>query len=314
MAFGDLLEFDAIDYQRRMSQCTDLQLKQKEVMKIRQRFSSSYTIGAGIGGAPFTLGFTLGLSTYGLRVHRVASAKRQIIEQELTNRNIALHVLRKRDFLIPLSTGPINSGVGFGINELALAGTNTVTMEAALPPDASASQIIHHPMDVLSGGLDGIQEQGQEMTWAVDQGSSLSEGALAANTTWVPSPSAANTVGFYYGMFVAQKAEAAVAGIVTTMTLNLIMESVAEKNPDIVKRWPNRCSRVIKVENFKGGACSFCSKLISSGFFWRRSYQFLLKKMPLITVQIAAHARKMTLTFARTAPPEIGDASNRSIF
>jgi hypothetical protein len=77
-------------------------------------------------------------------------------------------------------------------------------------------------------------------------------------------------------MFVAQKAEAAVAGIVTTMTLTLIMESVAEKNPDIVKRWPDRCSRVIKVEKFKGGACSCSSKLISSGFFWRRSYQFLI--------------------------------------
>lgn len=281
-------------------------------MKTRQSFSSSYTIGAGIGGAPFTLGFTLGLSAYGLRVNRVASAKRQIIEQELTKRNIGLHVLRKRDFLIPLSTGMLTSAVGFGINELAMVGTNTIAMDAALPPDASASQIIQNPVDVLSDGLDGMQEQGQEMAWAVGQGSDLSESALAANTTWVPSPSNANTVGFYYGMVAAQKAEAAAAGIITTITLTSIMESVAGKNPGIVKRWPDQCSRVIKVEKFKGGSCSCCSKLIFSGFFWRKSCQFPFEKLPLIPVQIAAHATTMNLTFAPTAFPKIEDASNRN--
>lgn len=91
MAPQDFFWLEAKEYAERISIYTNERLMKQEVVKLRQGISGRCTVGAGLGGAPFTFGASLVASGYGLRRIHMAHKKRKIIEAELSKRNIKLH-------------------------------------------------------------------------------------------------------------------------------------------------------------------------------------------------------------------------------
>ncbi|PHH76813.1 hypothetical protein CDD80_1191 [Ophiocordyceps camponoti-rufipedis] len=128
MTVGDFFSFSEAEYKTRIAHYTTQRLQQQEILKTRQRISSSFSIVSGIGAAPVSGGATLAVSAYGGRRLHVARKKLRLIEAELLKRGQPLHKLQKRDVIIPVTAGVAGAGLGFGIDELALAAPHTISM------------------------------------------------------------------------------------------------------------------------------------------------------------------------------------------
>ncbi|KAH8841638.1 hypothetical protein MCOR27_011196 [Pyricularia oryzae] len=169
MGIEDLFEFSKREYAQHVALKTDAELKQHEIRKTQQLFSTTYTISAGIAATALTCGASLGAAALGGRKYYIAQAKLKMIEDELTKRNIKLHQLRKRDAIKPLIVHLVGAGVGFGVHDVLLSATTTLPLHGQLPQDAyeqltqyataNPGHAVHATVD---GALHGMREQLRE--------------------------------------------------------------------------------------------------------------------------------------------------------
>ncbi|KAF4592466.1 hypothetical protein GQ602_002765 [Ophiocordyceps camponoti-floridani] len=128
MTVGDFFSFSKAEYKTRVASYTTQRLQEQQILKTRQRISSSFSIGSGVVAAPVSGGATLAVSAYGSRRLHVARKKLRLIEEELVKRGQPLHKLQKRDVLIPVIAGIFGLGLGFGIDELGVAAAHTISL------------------------------------------------------------------------------------------------------------------------------------------------------------------------------------------
>ncbi|KAI6299753.1 hypothetical protein MCOR34_009138 [Pyricularia oryzae] len=145
MGIEDLFEFSKREYAQHVALKTDAELKQHEIRKTQQLFSTTYTISAGIAATALTCGASLGAAAL---VHLVGA------------------------------------GVGFGVHDVLLSATTTLPLHGQLPQDAyeqltqyataNPGHAVHATVD---GALHGMREQLREF---VDHGTPSLETALSA--------------------------------------------------------------------------------------------------------------------------------------
>jgi len=116
MGLDDFFHLDEIQYASRISQCSNIELKKREIEKMRVFLAGSCTFGSSLGAAGFTGGLSLITCAYGTRRMNVAMRKLNIIQAELGRRNIALHTLTARDKIIAAMSGLVSLGGGPTVN------------------------------------------------------------------------------------------------------------------------------------------------------------------------------------------------------
>ncbi|GKT57463.1 hypothetical protein ColTof4_09455 [Colletotrichum tofieldiae] len=268
----DFFDFDEREYAVRISTYDADHLRKQEIVKTRQIYAASGSIGSGIGGAAFTAGATLAITAYGSRRYYVARKKLQLIQQEVANRGYSLHEPQKRDFLIPVAASMISVGVGAGLGSIAAASTNTSLMVDGgfAPPGTSVVEaLVANPGDTIGGALDGAAQQSYEM---VQAGLGVAAGTLpgtdecvqmlAQNTVWVPADSASQAVGFQAGMVLAQAAEKAFAGLASNVIATSVMEGIWSIQ---MSREFSSCPRHLGVTKL---TCRMCDEKISDSWYW----------------------------------------------
>jgi hypothetical protein len=153
----------------------------------------------------------------------------------LKSRQIQLRPFHIRDAFIPLVASLAGAGVGFGLDEVALAATNTIPTRAGMLSGKTAmQQVLHHPGEALQGVGQGLCEQMHEMASAaydvhsgVIPGSGPCGQILQAHTAWVPSSSARGHAGFYEDLVLAKSAEHATMSLAATQGTWSAMEACA---------------------------------------------------------------------------------------
>lgn len=125
----DFFHLDAPAYAQRMSQTSDVELKRREVAKMRIFLAGSCALGSGVGALPFTGGLSLMACGYSGRRMNVAMRKLNIIQAELARRKIKLHTLTGKDKTIAVVSGLLALGTGsmVGIEE-ATAGDAVIPL------------------------------------------------------------------------------------------------------------------------------------------------------------------------------------------
>ena len=120
----DFFHLDEPQYAFRMSQTSNVELKIREVTKMRIFLASSYACCLGVSALPATAGLSLMSCAYGARRMNVAMRKLKIIQAELVRRSIKLHTLTTRDKVIAVVSGLVSLGAGtaMGIEEAMTAG------------------------------------------------------------------------------------------------------------------------------------------------------------------------------------------------
>ncbi|EXA46273.1 hypothetical protein FOVG_07001 [Fusarium oxysporum f. sp. pisi HDV247] len=229
MTIGDFFDFNKAEYARRISFYDVNRLRKQEVVKIRQHTAAMCSITTGAAGALLSGGGTLLLSAYGARRLSVAHSKLELIQAELTKRGIALHEIQKRDILIPVGASIVGMGVGVGIDEAAAVATNTIPMEASLPPGSSLTDALStNASGVISGVAHGVTEQTHEMGQAIlniDNGIPAAQD-LARETIWAPAASTQDAIGFHAGMVIMQAVEKGFASLTSNLLATWTMEAL----------------------------------------------------------------------------------------
>lgn len=103
MGWEDVFHFDAVGYATRLTQCTDIEIKKREVTKMRKFILDSCVNSGGIGTAPATGGLSLFLASIGARRAVVAHKKLRVIRAELSRRHNKFHTMTKDFCLSPES-------------------------------------------------------------------------------------------------------------------------------------------------------------------------------------------------------------------
>ncbi|KAL5622496.1 hypothetical protein FOBRF1_001746 [Fusarium oxysporum] len=229
MTIGDFFDFNKAEYARRISFYDVNRLRKQEVVKIRQHTAAVCSITTGAAGALLSGGGTLLLSAYGARRLSVAHSKLELIQAELTKRGIALHEIQKRDILIPVGASIVGMGVGVGIDEAAAVATNTIPMEASVPPGSSLTDALStNASGVISGVAHGVTEQTHEMGQAIlniDNGIPAAQD-LARETIWAPAASTQDAIGFHAGMVIMQAVEKGFASLTSNLLATWTMEAL----------------------------------------------------------------------------------------
>lgn len=221
MVVRDFFDLDEYEYAARISAYSTARLKKQEIVKTQQQYAACWSIGAGIGAAPFAFGVPLVVSAYGGRRRYVADKKLALIRRELSRRGVDLHKLRKRDVAIPLLAGMAGMGVTVGVDELALQSSYTLFAGAGLPSGAAAAHALAGDSSAAVGGaVHGAVEQVREMALGAAgaahgmmPGSAEAAQNLAQNTNWVPTRSMSGAVGYHAGMALGQATETLAAGL-----------------------------------------------------------------------------------------------------
>jgi hypothetical protein len=271
MTWQDFFGCEWDEYAQRISTYTTQHLRTQEIVKTRQLMSASWTIGGGIGGAAFTMGGTLAVSVYGSRRYRVAHKKLELIQAELTRRGVVLHKLDCKDILIPVAAGLVGLGAGIGLDQIAMATTNTIPMGDNMPTGPAATDaVVANPGDAVQAIVPGFSQQVAEMGQALQgvgegivPGSDASQALLAANTSWVTAPNIETAVGFHTGMLMAQAVEKSIISIISAQCAWSLMEAMTSMDRSCTQ---HPCSLVVgAVVN-----CDHCTTVIRSGIYWRK--------------------------------------------
>jgi hypothetical protein len=215
MGFSDTFEFDEGEYARQISnelKYPTHSLKQNEVVKHRQHISACASTGAGIGLAPFTFGLSLLGSAYGARRLYIANKKLEIIQAELTRREVALHTPTKRDFIIPFSISMATLGLGAGADAVAVHATSQLATHAIADHGTRAvSDVLQNPVSVCHGVADGVSlqlhEVGQVFAGGLDHAIAVTNLASSYIVAGAPYVLPGELVGMAAGMSAASVAE-----------------------------------------------------------------------------------------------------------
>ncbi|EWZ38688.1 hypothetical protein FOZG_10234 [Fusarium oxysporum Fo47] len=120
-------------------------------------------------------------------------------------------------------------GVGVGIDEAAAVATNTIPMEASLPPGSSLTDALStNASGVISGVAHGVTEQTHEMGQAIlniDNGIPAAQD-LARETIWAPAASTQDAIGFHAGMVIMQAVEKGFASLTSNLLATWTMEAL----------------------------------------------------------------------------------------
>jgi len=162
MGLKDTFVFDEAEYTARMAGESDLELKKREVVKIRQRYSSSAKVVTGVGMTHATGGASLLTSAHGARQHNIAEQKLAIVQKELQKRNIKLHEMRKRDVVIPIASFYVGFGLGLGlapgVEEVVTVGIDQLVDSSSVPNNFTSE-----PGDFVKGVIVDAQQQVSEV-------------------------------------------------------------------------------------------------------------------------------------------------------
>jgi len=115
MGLRDTFNFDSDKYARHLKEYSDRELKKKHHQKCLQIIACNFSVGAGIGAAPFTCGLTLASSAYSFRQVDVLTSQKKLIEEECRTRKISVPQERKRDLAIGFGVGVGSAGLGAAI-------------------------------------------------------------------------------------------------------------------------------------------------------------------------------------------------------
>lgn len=96
MGLLDTFGFSSKKYARHLKEFDDCQLKKKYYQKRTLETSTMFATGAGIGGAPSTMGISLVGSASSIRQTRLAERQRECIELELVSRGCEIPRQRAR--------------------------------------------------------------------------------------------------------------------------------------------------------------------------------------------------------------------------
>ncbi|CAD0083022.1 unnamed protein product [Aureobasidium vineae] len=198
MGLDDIVSFDAAAYIAKVRKMDHAELRKREICKTRQIYSSSWSIGAGVGVAFFTAGLSLVGSAYGLRKMSIAEQKLVIVQEELKSRELDLYKERKRDFFIPMAIGVVTAGIGCG-SSIAIAASSH------LPTHEISSAAVHHIISEPSAAVHGITEGAREQADSV-LGTHVFESAANCTTTDVYAFSTGYQVGVNAASFAIKEA------------------------------------------------------------------------------------------------------------
>ncbi|PVH76104.1 hypothetical protein DL98DRAFT_536010 [Cadophora sp. DSE1049] len=128
MGLDDFFHFDSDEYAAKLAYYSDIEIKQREVTKMRQFISGSCAVGGGLGAAAATGGLSLSISAIGARRAVVANRKLNLIRAELTRRGIVFHKMTMRDRMIPAASALVSLGVGtvVGLELADVSGSSAV--------------------------------------------------------------------------------------------------------------------------------------------------------------------------------------------
>ncbi|KAI1372436.1 hypothetical protein F4677DRAFT_432289 [Hypoxylon crocopeplum] len=131
--------FETDEYRAEVSRSSTALLQQQEIAMTRKFLVSSFAVGAGVGGAYFTGGLTGVIAAYKSRSTWVAHKKHEIIQAELSRRNVALHDVDFKDAAISYTAGTAAMLVGAEIGNFTESATNVDSMGSHVPDGETKS-------------------------------------------------------------------------------------------------------------------------------------------------------------------------------
>ncbi|KAG8829597.1 hypothetical protein FRC17_006336 [Serendipita sp. 399] len=161
MGFGDTLHFDEYKYRREHKYLSTSVIKKKLQQKTMQMASSSFGMGAGIGGAAFTGGLSLLGSAYSARQLSVLDQQTTILKEILAERDEAIPRERKRDYMVGAAIGVVALGIAdvvpFLVEDTATSvvanATATTLATHAAPHVAGATLAQHGTIKAFESGV-----------------------------------------------------------------------------------------------------------------------------------------------------------------
>ena len=215
MGLNDTFGFDEAAYARQISneeKYPTYSLKENEIVKHRQHVSAGASTGVGIGLIPFTMGLSLLGSAYGARRLYIANKKLELIQAELTRREVALHNPTKRDFFIPFGVSMATLGLGAGADVVAAHATSQIATHAIADHGSRAvADVLQSPASMCHGVADGVSlqlhEVGQVFAGGLDHAIAVTNLASSYIVAGAPYVLPGELVGMAAGMSAASVAE-----------------------------------------------------------------------------------------------------------
>lgn len=162
MGIKETFNFDDSTYEEKLKGMSTDQIQSREVVKIRQYISGSIGVGCILGAAVSTMGASLVVLPYVLRMVNIARRKLNIIRRVLFRRGIPPYELTKRDFVIPLAIRATSLGLGAAVG-LFIDITTVMPLDKVSPSGYDAvSSAVNNPDATLKGFTDGFTEQGNQ--------------------------------------------------------------------------------------------------------------------------------------------------------
>ncbi|KAI1391838.1 uncharacterized protein F4822DRAFT_106950 [Hypoxylon trugodes] len=247
MPIKETFDFDADEYRQQVRGYSTAKLQHDETALTRKMLTGSVAVGAGVGGAYFTGGLTLLLSGYKTRSMYVSNQKHNIIQAELTRRNVGLHDIDAKDVAIGYTIGAAAAVVGAEIGDFTEAVTNTEAMGSHLPSGANESTGL--TVDPKTA-LEGVGGQFDQLTEHLSGGNAADVAATVA---------ASDATAYHAGMVQAQILEEHVGNEATEATL-LALTTQPEKPSSGCRR-----SRI----PIRALMCNECSHFMENGeHYW----------------------------------------------
>ncbi|XXH01895.1 hypothetical protein Hte_008257 [Hypoxylon texense] len=159
MPIKENFTFEADEYRAEVRTYSIATLRQQETAMARKCLTSSFSMGAGIGTAPFTGGLTLGIAYYKGRSTWVANKKHEILQAELSRRDAVPRDVDFKDAAVALTVGAAGLVVGAEVGNFAEGVTNTEAMGSHLPDGANKSTGLTADPATAAQGAGGQLEQ-----------------------------------------------------------------------------------------------------------------------------------------------------------
>ena len=295
MGYSDTFGFDEAAYAKQITNEKDYPtyaLKQNEIVKHRQHVSAGASTGAGIGLIPFTMGLSLLGSAYGARRLYIANKKLELIQAELTRREVALHTPTKRDFFIPFGVSMATLGLGAGADAVAAHATSQLATHAIADHGSRAvADVLQSPASVCHGVADGVSLQlheiGQVFAGGLDHAMATTNLASSYIVAGAPYVLPGELVGMAAGMSAASVAETKFAKWASGRLALRVVDGCLPKRSQAFAygQPPQNCKRILYSNNI---ICEHCRGPID------REIESFYRKSPLCLCPLKSHADRRT--------------------
>ncbi|KAG8754164.1 hypothetical protein FRC14_005316 [Serendipita sp. 396] len=220
MGFQDTLHFDAKAYADKKRTESTPTLIEKHHSKVREFITHAVAAGAGVAGAPITLGISLGGSAYSSRQAYIIHQQQVLIEAELTRRRVPIPRTRIRDVAAGGAIGAAGAAISlvlpFGVYEITgdlggvVAGTALPNFFPGGHPDPTSAFAHNAPAYPSWGDVAyGVSNNPQAVACAfAHHAAPPSMGGPAPAPVPFHYPSAADAQGFAHGAAAALSSQA----------------------------------------------------------------------------------------------------------